>query len=103
MRHGAGAESDFSRAGQDHLYLPDASPDRAGSSRQLPNLRDDVGAEKRQCRQRTRERGAARHDAAILDRRSAHLASLRHRNGASVAERADLGGQRHIALDAIRP
>ena len=39
MRDGAGACDVSSGCGKDYLHLPDASADRAGSSRQLPDLR----------------------------------------------------------------
>ena len=60
------------RAGEDHLHLPDAPGNRAGSSGQLPDVRHGAGAEERRRGRRGRERRAARHDAAVLDRRRAH-------------------------------
>ena len=45
MRNGVGTQSDFPRKAEDDLHLPDASPDRAGSPRELPDLRDDAGTE----------------------------------------------------------
>ena len=87
-------------SGEDHLHLPDASADRAGSSGQLPDLRHGVRAENA-SRQRRREYGTARHDSAFLDRRAPSTASLPARNGALVAERAGLGAWATFALDAI--
>ena len=75
--------------------------DRAGPSRQLPDLRDGAGTERRRLSQRRGKRRAARYDAAILDRGSAEPAGVRRRDGSSVSWRPGVGAGRCVALDAI--
>src|SRR5437868_5462174 len=69
-------------ASKDGLHVPDASADRAGSSRKLPDLWNGVGAEEHRRWKRRRKRGTTRHDATILDRRSPGVPGLCARHGA---------------------
>ena len=85
MRDGAGAQPGLPRKGEDDLHLPDASPDRAGSSGRLPDLRDGARAEKRRRGRGRRERRAARHDAPLLDRRRPQPAGFHSRDVAPSA------------------
>src|SRR6516165_7481353 len=53
-----------------HLYMPDASPDSAECTRQLPNLRYGTGTGERRGGDWSKP-GIDRHDAALLDRHRA--------------------------------
>lgn len=103
MRDGAGGRDTGSGYRKNYLHLPNASADRAGSSRQLPDLWNGLGSEERYRGQRRRERRAARHDAAILDRRRAEPAGLRRGDGSSLTWCTGMGAGRRLALDAIYP
>jgi len=70
-RHGAGG---------DDLHLPDAPGDPPAETRQLPDLRDGVGARDSVRGGGTQSR-AGRHDAALLDRRRLRAAPVRARDG----------------------
>ena len=69
------------------LHLPDASRDRAGRARRLPDLRHGARAQDGKRRGRGAERGAARHDAALLDQRRARLAAAGLGDGRPPARR----------------
>src|SRR6516162_4192609 len=64
-----------------HLYVPDASADSAGCTRQLPNLRYGTGTGERSGGDRSQP-GINRHDAALL---------YRHRAGSPYRDPGDGG------------
>ena len=95
-------ESDCPQKPKAIYTCPMHPADRAGSSRELPDLRDGAGAEERPRRRRRGKRGTARHDAAVLDRRSAQrcrCSSSRWRTCSR--QRRDWVHGRSFALDAI--
>ena len=94
MRNGVGTQS-HARKSRKQSTPARCIPRSSRIIRELPDLRDDAGTEK--CRFAGGEEenaGAARHDAALLDRRGAQPASVRPRDGAPSSRITAMGGQR---------
>ena len=94
---GGGAEA---RARGHDLHLPDASRDPSARPGPLPDLRHGAGAGSRGGR-RGPERGARRHDPALLDRARALGSGLCARNGRASDPSAHACARRGLQLDPI--